>query len=224
MAIKICKKRGIRYYSDPEKSIGELPSVTSILNLLPKPRCQKWAIKQTIDFLIKQKNLTPEITSRAYGYHESYLNLLADKGTAKHKLAEDYLLKKPVTKDKWLDRFIGWEKENDFKIIDTEKSILSSELGVAGTLDLVGTVHGELMIVDIKTSSAIRFTHKVQVCAYKLLLGCIDYKIGILNIPRSGSKVTWYILTESEEEAYTQIFLDALKLFNQLNFIGELEF
>lgn len=223
MAITTCKKSGIRYYSDIEKGINEIPSVTSILKLLPKPRCQKWAIKQTINFLIKHKNLTPEVISKAYGYHESYLNLLADKGTAKHKLAGDYLEKKKVKKDKWLEKFIMWEDENDFKVTKIEKSILSTELGFAGTLDLLGTVHGESVIADIKTSSAIRFSHKVQVCAYKLLLGCIGYRVGILNIPRSGNKYNWYILTESEEREYTQLFLDTFRLFNQLKSVGELE-
>lgn len=223
MSIEICKKRGVRYYSDPDRGIIEIPSVSSVLQLIPKPRLHKWAIKQVVDFLVKRKNITPEIISKAYGYHTHYLNKLADEGTTNHGLMGAYLQGKKVTVNKWLQCFIDWQEENDFKVIDIEKTILDPVLGFAGTMDLVGTIHGELIIIDLKTSSAIRFSHKVQVCAYKILYGSIHHRVAVLDIPRSANKILWYILTEPEEEEYTALFFNALTFFNQLNKVGELE-
>lgn len=223
MTTKVCKKRGVRYYSDPDKGYVEVPSVTSVLNLIPKPRLHKWAIKQCIDFLVKQKELTPEIISRAYGYHEYYLDKLADEGTENHELMGKYLRGEKVKVNKWLQRFIDWKDANDFVVTDIEKTIIDPTLGFAGTIDLIGTIHGEPIIIDLKTSSEIRFSHKVQVCAYKILYGSIGYKTAILDIPRNATKTHWYILTESEEEEYTSLFFNALEFFNQLNRVGELE-
>ena len=223
MTISVCKKRGVRYYSDPDNGVTEVPSVSSVLNLIPKPRLTKWALKQSIDFLVKRKNITPEIISKTYGYHTHYLNKLADEGTANHKLMDDYLEGKDVKINKWLQRFINWKDENDFKVTDIEKTVIDPKLGFAGTMDLVGTIHGEPIIVDLKTSSEIRFSHKVQVCAYKVLYGSIHHKVAILDIPRSANKTSWYILTESEEEEYTALFFNALNFFNQLDKVGELE-
>jgi len=198
-------------------------SITSILKLLSKEKINEWAIKQTINYIVKQGNLSPDIISSAFKYSKRYLQELADKGTAKHLLAQNYLLTGKYKKDKWLDKFIAWKKEADFRTNKNliEKTVYSKKLGCAGTIDLLGTVYGQPVLLDIKTSSGIFLSHKIQVCGYKSIIEK-DIKVGIIQISRDAKSKNFRLLEKEEEENYTKIFLALNTIFDCLHTVGEL--
>lgn len=201
----------------------EYPSITSVIGaVLAKKRILNWAVSQTIKYIKEQNKLTPEVLSNAYKYHTTYLNELAETGTAKHKMVEEYLTKKVVVKDKFLDKFIAWEKAEDFRYKYSEQFVYSDKLKVAGRVDLIGYLHNIPFIVDLKSSSSIQVSHKIQICGYRAVIGK-PIKVGILRISRDGSSKTWYVLTNEEIREYTLIFLHLLSAFHKLYKLGGLK-
>ncbi|KKN82749.1 hypothetical protein LCGC14_0305730 [marine sediment metagenome] len=223
MEIKTITKNGLRFYQVGNKFFK---SNTSVVGLLDKPAIQDWAIRQTVEWIVKQKQLDKETIAKALRYSKIRLNELGDKGTAKHKAAQKYLLTKEFdSKDKWIKMFIAWKEEVDFKTKPQfiERVIISESLKCAGRVDMLGTVFGEPMLIDIKTSSGIYLGHKIQVCGYKLMSGKQNLKLAILQIPRTGYKRTFHILSQVEEEFCSKIFLCLNKIFDCMLELGELK-
>ncbi len=223
MEIKTITKGGLRFYK-----VGDsyFKSVTSVVGLLDKPFVHDWAIKQTVQWTVKQKVLDEETIAKSLRYSKILLQDLGDKGTAKHKAAEKYLLTKEYDpKDKWIKKFIKWKDEVDFKTNDKliEKVVISNFLKCAGRVDLMGRVFGEPMLVDIKTSSNVYLSHKIQVCGYKLLLGRKDLKLGVLQISRDGYRKKFHIIDEAEEKYCSKIFLCLNKVFDCMLTLDELK-
>lgn len=223
MEIKTITKNGLRFYEVPNK--GYYKSTTSVVGLLDKPVVHDWAIKETVKWLSKQKKIDEATIAKAIRYSKFKLNQLADIGTAKHKAAETYLLtKKYDDKDKWILKFIKWTKEVDFKTNKNllERVLISDKYKVAGRADMIGRVFGEPTLIDIKTSSGVYLSHKIQVCGYKLMTGKKDLKVAILQISRDGYRKKFYILDEKEEKTCTKIFIALNTIFGCMLDLNEL--
>lgn len=218
------KKGEYRFYTDSETG-KEYVSVTSCLSLLPKPAVLIWAINQTVKYFASQKKITPQILSNAYGISKSVLNQLAAQGTERHNTIEAYLKTGKVDpEDNSLKRFRKWEEESGFQIEAIEKALCNDKLRSAGTADLIGNCSGVPILVDLKTSKAIRFSHKVQAAVYKYMLGEPNRKVGILLIPRvTKTTYQFYILTEEEEKEYLKIYWLLVNLFFSLLKLGEID-
>ena len=73
--------------------------------------------------------------------------------------------------DEWqyILRFMEfWEKYKP-ELIATEESLISPDLGFAGTIDLVCRINGEVWLIDLKTSNYLSNSYELQVAAYRKL-------------------------------------------------------
>lgn len=133
------KVNGKRYYITPEGN--EYPSVTTILDAIPKPHLENWRN------MLGNKKADKE-TKRC-----------ADRGSAVHKLAETYLNNKEIIhknyKPEYIKDFnklkIKLKKINNIRA--QELGLYSDRLKIAGTVDCVAEYDGNLSIIDFKTST-----------------------------------------------------------------------
>lgn len=137
------------------------PSVTKILQeAMPTP----FALRQWIGEVGNDKA-------------KEKLEKAGERGTAIHNACEELLrgveidlTQFPLDSDKkCLVAFKNWCAEYQPEIVEIEK-VLASELGYAGTLDILCKIKGDLTIVDIKTSSAVYDEHILQITAYQCAL------------------------------------------------------
>lgn len=222
-------QRGIYRFYKLDSGI-ELPSVTCVLGLLPKPKIVLWAVIQTIKFLVSKNNLSKATVSEGFSFHKTLLNSLAEEGTNIHNIIEDYLVKKKESSHNSLDRFKKFEIQKGFKIEEVEKVVwdTSCDYNSAGTADLIGSCFGINIVLDIKTSKAIRLSHKIQSCIYRDMYekntGKSNYQSGVLLIPRdSKSKWELYINSPEDELIFRKIYSLLTKLFKLLLDIKELD-
>jgi CRISPR/Cas system-associated exonuclease Cas4 (RecB family) len=137
------------------------PSVTKILQeAMPTP----FALRQWIGEVGNDKA-------------KEKLEKAGERGTAIHNACEELLrgveidlTRFPLESDKkCLVAFKNWCAEYQPEVVEIEK-VLASELGYAGTLDILCKIKGDLTIVDIKTSSAVYDEHILQITAYQCAL------------------------------------------------------
>lgn len=221
------KQRGkFRIYEiDGKKYI----SVTSVLSLLSKDGLLEWAVFKTVEFIKKAPKVTAEVLADAIHYHKRFLNATADEGTEDHNNIEDYLKGKPVKEDCTIKAFKRFEREYCFVFEAAEQVVYSDVKKVAGSIDLIGTIHSHPAIIDLKTSKQIYLSHKIQVCAYRDLYCAMrginpnDMKVGILCIPRGTSNTLVHFLTPEEEKYCRKIFNNLIENFFYLKALGEIK-
>jgi len=204
----------------------EFISVTACLSILPKPGIILWAVMQTVKYIAQKQSLSDKVMGEAFHFHKQLLSLLANEGTEDHNIIEDYLRTGKISdpEDTSLKRFFAWEKESGFKMEQTELMIYNDKLRSAGTVDLIGNCSGVGMVIDLKTSKAIRLSHKIQAVVYKYMYGEHHRKAAILLIPREAKKKwEFYILTEEEEKKYLKIYFLLNQLFYMLWDLGEID-
>lgn len=214
--IKQTYVNSMRFYSD---GVNTCPSVTTVIgNVLHKPKILDWAVMQTVKYIASKKEVTKSVISKAYFYHHKLLMAYAKRGTEKHSLIERYLKTNKYEEDHFLDLFIDWQKEYDFKPLEIEKLVFNKKLGIAGRVDLIGTCHGKKFLIDLKTSKGIYLSHKIQVVAYKMGLED-DLEIGILSL---NKRKKFHIVTPEEEKQCSKIYRNCKEIFNTLLKLGEL--
>lgn len=218
------QKGEYRFYRNLETG-QEYVSVTSCLSILPKQGIILWAVMNTIKYIAQKKSLSDKIMGEAFHFHKQLLSLLAHEGTEDHNNIEAYL------KGEWVDetdcsikRFKEFEAQYGFQMESTELMLCSDKLRSAGTADLIGNCNGIGMVIDLKTSKAIRFSHKIQAVVYKYMYGEHDRKSAILLIPRDAKrKWDFYILTPEEEQLCLKIYFLLSQLFYLLWDAGEID-
>lgn len=231
MDVKRIKRGTYRFYQFKIKGRDiDLPAVTTILTLLPKPRIVLWAVLQTIKFLVKKGNLEKETVSQGYSFHKQLLSSLADEGTNIHDIIEAYLTKGTESSHDALKRFRDFERQSGYKSEAVEVVVWSEDEDYqsAGTADLIGSCHGLPIVLDIKTSKAIRLSHKIQACIYRDLYekvtGKAGYSSGVILIPRDKrQKWELHINTPEEEAQYRLIYKLLSGLFHLLYGMDELD-
>jgi hypothetical protein len=123
----------------------EYPSITRVLGARPKPQLAAW--KKRVG-RTEAARITTESTSRGTKLHllaESYINNEADQVTdALSTLTDD-------VQQFWGD-MCPWLDEHVQRVHGQESDMYSARLKVAGRVDLLATVDGDLAVVDFKTS------------------------------------------------------------------------
>ncbi len=137
------------------------PSVTTILQYMPKNKFfESW---------LKDVGHNADLIMRRAG----------KQGTQVHEACEQLVLGKEVT---WMDDYgnakysqIVWEmilKFADFwrthkpELISAEDFVWSDEHKYAGTADLLVKMHGQIWLLDIKTSNSVHKSFDLQLSAY----------------------------------------------------------
>jgi len=127
---------GVRYYTVNDRPMVSITSVTSHFN---KHIFVDWRKRIGDD----EAN---RITKRA-----------TNRGTKVHTLIEKHLLNEDVELDNPSSKMLFTQAKKTLQNINNiyalEKSLYSSELGVAGTVDCIAEYNGELSIIDFKTAA-----------------------------------------------------------------------
>jgi len=174
---------GVRLYDVEGQKLVSITSVTSHFN---KEVFVEWR-KKVGD---KEAN---RITKRA-----------TTRGTKVHTLIENHLLNKEVDPDtpgsKMLFNQAKKSLENINNIYALEKSLYSTELGVAGTVDCIAEYNGELAIIDFKTAAKPKprdwiENYFVQAAAY----ACMFYE-------RTGTPVKKLVILMTCENGEVQVY------------------
>jgi len=178
-----------RYY----KVLGEkLPSVSSVLQVIPKPALVEWRIKKALFGMYQHLSshsgepITPELLNDASneGQIESIKEAqdAAAIGSAVHELISIDLLDNEVDEDEidedlkcGYQSYLLWKKEkgSELNLVDSETAVYMSSdatrdcIGYAGTIDaLFKKADGKFLLVDFKTSKRIYVDHLVQLWSY----------------------------------------------------------
>ena len=195
------------YYIDGVK----IPGVTTVLDLMDKPYLIHWAVK-----LAKQNTMWYEVRDR-----RKRIGLMA------HDLIDCQLSNRPCTlegSDEEIkiamlckENFDKWyESQDNINILATETCLVSKEHRFGGTCDLYYEQNGKRILMDFKTSKNVYENHKIQQCAYKLLLeenGMPVDEIKLLGI-NEEKRATVHQIPDSGIEVRTQLFLGLLDVYN----------
>jgi hypothetical protein len=213
-----------RYY----RRNGEYyPSVTYVLQAYPKGKFFEDWLKKV-------------------GYSAEYIvKKAAEEGTATHELIEEYfegnemnfLNEKGNPKmhpDVWkmFLRFVDFWETHKPTLVETETHLFSDELKVAGTVDCICEINGELWVIDFKTSNHLQTTYDLQGAVYaKCYEECFGKKVdrvGVLWLKsrsrgedKTGKSLkgkNWEIYESSRtQEENIEIFNSVKKIFDLEN-------
>lgn len=121
------------------------------------------------------------ISREVYGEINQYaLDNAAERGTRVHRTTQTLDTAKEVECDDdivgYIRAYIRFCKEHTVQWDCIEKSLASTDLGIAGTIDRRGAVDGQYCTVDIKTNSVVKKTLvKAQLNGYEIL--CKENKL-----------------------------------------------
>lgn len=209
-----------RFYKNTDGNY--YPSVTTILDAYPKgKRFEQW--------LKDMGNEADDVVERA-----------AKQGTNVHEAIEA-LLKgekiewKDYTLDEWkmILRFEEFYNSSNMLIIAAEVNIVSTTIGVGGTIDIVCKINGERWLIDTKTSGDIYDNHFVQLATYAMMwnekypderidrIGCLHLRARTKGPARDGKTMQglgFKIEEPSESPAELfEIFKHVKVLWHRLN-------
>lgn len=109
--------------------------------------------------------------------------------------------------------YLDWKKQHNAKIVKTELQLVSEKYKFGGTIDTICTINGgELVLGDIKTSSGIYPTHKIQVAAYYNLALETGYDLKEAFLLHFDKKGNFAVHKIRELDYYWEIFKDCLSL------------
>jgi hypothetical protein len=156
---------------------GEVyPSVTTVLSVISKPALIAWAAKvvaqAAVANLDRLAGMSPEeAVTFLKSVPTSDKESAARRGTQVHKLLECIVKGGVVDIDQQsapyvsaLQRFL---KSTDLHVDYSEVVCYNKTVGYAGTIDVIGKLDGKVVILDIKTSSAVYPEYELQLAAYR---------------------------------------------------------
>lgn len=168
-----------------------LPSVTTVLNVLPKPFLVPWAKKVALQKvrevliewfdmgeLVKSVNDVEEMLEQARTRPDEVRDQAADEGTSAHALVEAILAGAPAQIPAHLEPAVNGALRfiTDYNLtpIASEATVWHPIYRYAGTVDLVARDgSGNLVVCDWKRSSGIYESYAYQVGAYAGAIECL---------------------------------------------------
>lgn len=123
----------------------EYPSITRVLGAKPKPQLVAW--KKRVGSA-EAARITAESTTQGTSVHtlaESYINNEADQVADALPTLSDNVQQLWNDLSPWIDAHVQ-------RVHGQEQDVYSAHLKVAGRMDLLATVDGDLSVVDFKTS------------------------------------------------------------------------
>lgn len=155
-----------------------IPSVTTILEAYPKGAAYYSWLKSVGEDSDEIRDEAGRRGSRVHKLTELYdegheIRLMDDDGNINMKLGEWAML----------ERYVEFRKRFPFEIELTEQTIISEELGIAGTLDrVIIDRDGGKILCDIKTSNAIYPSYWLQLAAYREMLRSVGKEVDAVAI------------------------------------------
>lgn len=204
------QKGNRRYYTveDDESVAGlELPSVTTLTNVLDKPALVGWAERIGIEGCQQfAKDYNFETTPHGLDWEEwvDYMgatvkgithrtrDAAADKGTAIHEYIDDILhggMPHPVPSEyqQAISNFVRWYTSSGITNIQfSELPVYSSTYKYGGTIDAIGQNHTGAVLLDWKTSNGLYPEVALQLAgycqAYAEMNNCNPHAIKLLAV------------------------------------------
>ncbi len=91
--------------------------------------------------------------------------------------------------EKGFDGFLSWATSTHLQVVETEVSLVSEQHRYGGTIDGVGRLCGETVLLDWKSSNRIYPDYIVQISAYlKLLEECRGERVTGIHLLRVGKE------------------------------------
>lgn len=97
----------------------------------------------------------------------------AERGTAVHKMLEDYDVLGIPGEGLFFEAYLSFLKRAEPKIIAIERFVFVEDPRYGGTLDRVMEIDGAVYVVDIKTGWPASW-HEIQLAAYARAYGAVD--------------------------------------------------
>ena len=169
--------RGKRFYTWRERNYW---SVTTILQVAPKPALINWAKKFTAEYAVDHfdafKALVEDDPMAAVDWLKGAAwrdrDRKAELGSHVHAAAEAYVLGQPFPT--WpaevkprMEAFVAFLTECKPVFEQVEASVYSPKWNYAGTLDGIAKIDGRLLVGDYKTGKAIYPETALQLAAYR---------------------------------------------------------
>jgi predicted RecB family nuclease len=194
----------------------QVPSVTTVLQILNKPFLMKWA-----NFMgFKRKNI------------DAILEESAMVGTIVHELIHAYMTKAyyiwtglRVAKTlvmAYFNSFLEWKKTHTIEMIFMEEQLISDRY--AGTSDFYGVVDGKFTILDFKTSKKPYSSMFLQLAAYCIILEAMGRQVdqvGIIIINADGYNEKF--ISREKLQPYMDTFIMLVELFHKWYDLNESE-
>lgn len=219
---------------------------TTILGVLAKPALIPWAARMATEYI--QKNAPKEALSmpdnekpEEYNYivseqlleearkaHAKRKTDAGTYGTKTHEIIAEIIadviensegrILSGKNPNKSVQNFLDWAMKDKVKFLETEKIIYSEKLFVAGTVDFVCEIDGQVWIGDFKTTgSGIYPEHFFQCAGYNIMLedmGLYPNITGylILNLKENGEFLEKRSISN---ESNRKIFTNCVEIYRQ---------
>lgn len=170
----------------------EVPGVSSILDMLPKPALTKWSARLAAEYSVSNMSKINEILAEKNGPHKAvdliknassrYADKASREGTQVHHYTETIARavqtnSKPKVKDMpqgimpYLKSYVQFLQEFDVEPVMLENVVWNNEIGYAGRLDMacrLRSIDDALCIVDTKSgASGVWESVSLQQTAYR---------------------------------------------------------
>lgn len=174
---------------DQEKHVytvsGEtIPGVTSVLEVIAKPKLIAWAAGETAKYVYEtlknERTIDPTkleaICEQAKRAHRQKKEKAGDVGHLVHAKIENYIKTGDATMPeneeakRGFAAFLRWAEEHKVEFTGSEFKVCSKKHKFAGTVDFTAVVNGKKVLGDIKTSSGIYDEYFFQTAAYELAI------------------------------------------------------
>jgi hypothetical protein len=166
--------KGKRHYPLSDGTL--VPSVSTFLGVLPKPALEKWKIKQVAEAAVKYKPQWEALPE------EAAIDLLTggklgstkarDNGDTVHKILEDLFMGRqpdiPEGFERVVDVYERFTSDYEVKVLAVEPEVRSYSLLYAGSLDWIGWINGELVVLDWKSGAGLYGSTAYQLAAYAM--------------------------------------------------------
>lgn len=165
-----------------------VPSVSTILDKAISKNLTGWAERLTVGGVIElgqlrgwehlarlgPESMLKEMHALGARYYQSR-DAAADRGTSVHKAFEELsegkvpkLTDWPYEQRGYIQAIAKWWSEYNPDVIASEVMVASWDYQYAGRMDLLARLAGEVVVIDLKTSRAIRDSHHFQTAGYRL--------------------------------------------------------
>ncbi|MGZ4846468.1 MAG: PD-(D/E)XK nuclease family protein [Halobacteriota archaeon] len=207
-----------------------VPSVNTILDIVDKPQLARWTGQRTREFIKKELLNSRDagtledvdldaIVAESVSEPTRISDRAADNAITLHRLITlsvrnklDIVCDHPV-----VTAFHAWREATQFDPIASETLVINHEHEYAGVIDLVGTVHGRLAVVDVKTGYRVYPVYQLELAAYAAawaeMTGRIPEVCLNLHVKNDSTIIEANIFTGVELFSLFQTFLAARRLF-----------
>jgi hypothetical protein len=214
------------------RKLNLFPSVTTIIGIISKPGLESWKVEQGI---LAALTLPREIgetddafAERVSADMKAQVVKAGDFGTRLHAAIEaanlyEFPENTDTELDPWLAHYGAWKDANIIKVIRAEDRLVHTQLGYAGTFDLLADhqAHG-VCLIDFKTQN-VKDKPKFydqwawQLAAYRAALGMNCHCLSVVidsNAPSAPVEKLW---TEEELIDGLEIFHHATRIWQVMN-------